>query len=67
EGIPYPNYFTEEILPVIKDNKLSMITFWRNDDRSERHHYLPYKGHSAEPDFKIFCESPIVLLEKDSN
>ena len=65
EGVGYPTYFTEEILPVLQDNKLSMITFWRNDDRSETHHFISYKGHSSEADFKKFCESPIILLEKD--
>ena len=57
-------YFTEEVQPVLEDNKLSMIVFWRNDDRSATHHYLPYKGHSAEADFVKFCKSPVILLEK---
>ena len=65
EGVRYPCYFTEEVLPVLEANKLSMITFWRNDDRSENHHYIPYKGHSSEDDFKKFCESPVILLERD--
>jgi mannan endo-1,4-beta-mannosidase len=65
EGVPYPYYFTEEVLPVLEENKLSMIVFWRNDDRSEKHHFISYKGHSSEADFKKFCESPVILLEKD--
>ena len=65
EGVPYPNYFTEEILPVLEENALSMIIFWRNDDRSERHHFISYKGHSSEADFKKFCQSPVILMGAD--
>ena len=67
EGVEYPRYFTEDVLPVLEVNKLSMITFWRNDDRSEKHHFISYKGHSSEEDFKKFCESPVILLETDTN
>ena len=65
EGVPYPQYFTEEILPVLEDNNLSMVVFWRNDDRSEKHHYVSYKGHNSEADFLKFCQSPTILLEND--
>jgi len=65
EGVGYPHYFSEEVLPVLEKNKMSMIVFWRNDDRSVRHHFISYKGHDSEVDFKKFCESPIILLEKD--
>jgi len=52
-------------LPVLEMHNLSMIIFWRNDDRSANHHFLPYKGHAAEEDFIKFCESPVFLLEMD--
>ena len=65
EGVGYPRYFTEEILPVLEENKISMVIFWRNDDRSEKHHFISYKGHNSEEDFKKFCESPVILLEGD--
>jgi len=65
ESVGYPAYFTEEILPVLEINKISMIVFWRNDDRSQTHHYIPFKGHSAEVDFKNFCNSPIIRMESD--
>jgi len=64
EGVGYPRYFTEEVLPVLEENKISMIVFWRNDDRSEKHHYISYKGHSSEDDFIKFCESPVIILEE---
>jgi len=65
EGVDYPAYFTEEVLPVLEQNKVSMIVFWRSDDEMENHHYVPYKGHSAEKDFIRFTQSPRILLEKD--
>ncbi len=51
EGVPYPHYFTEEVLPALEKNKVSMIVFWRNDDRSRNHHFISYKGHASEEDF----------------
>ncbi|MDR2040068.1 MAG: glycoside hydrolase family 26 protein [Bacteroidales bacterium] len=65
ESVNYPTYFTEEILPVLEKNHISMIVFWRNDSRSQTHFYIPFKGHSAEADFLKFVQSPGILLEKD--
>ena len=65
EGVGYPDYFTEEILPALEVNNLSMIIFWRNEDGSQRHHFLPFRGHDAEADFVKFSESPTIMLEKD--
>jgi len=65
EGVGYPRYFTEEVLPALENNKISMIVFWRNDDRSANHHFISYKGHSSEEDFRKFCESPVILLERN--
>ena len=67
EGVGYPRYFTEEILPVLERHNLSMIIFWRNDDRSATHHFLPFVGHPAAEDFVKFTESPIILMERDLN
>ncbi len=65
EGVKYPAYFTEEILPTLKKNEVSFIVFWRNDDEMENHHFLPFKGDVAHKDFVKFCKDPKILLLKD--
>ena len=65
EGVPYDKYFTEEVLPYVTKYNPSLIIFWRNDDESLYHHYLPYKGHPAETDFIEFYKSENIYLEND--
>jgi mannan endo-1,4-beta-mannosidase len=65
EGVPYDKYFTQEILPPIEKNKLSLFVFWRNDDIMATHHFLPYKGHKAETDFIEFCNSEKIVLNDE--
>ena len=43
----------------------SLINFWRNDDVSKDHHFLTFKGHSAESDFIDFSKSENILFESD--
>lgn len=62
EGVPYDKYFTQEVLPYLNKNKVSLLVFWRNDDIMSGHHFLPYKGHKAESDFIEFCNSGKVIL-----
>ncbi len=63
EGVTYDKYFTREVLPYITNSNPSLLIFWRNDDESSNHHFLPYKGHPAEPDFIEFCDSDHIVLE----
>lgn len=65
EGVKYPTYFTEEVLPALKGNQLSFVMFWRNDDEMKDHHFLPFKGDVSEKDFVKFCKDSKVLLLKD--
>lgn len=67
EGIPYNTYFTEVVYPIINQYDIAWVLFWRNAWETDKpnHHYLPYKGHSSVPDFKLFVEKPEILLNKD--
>ncbi|WP_179318106.1 glycoside hydrolase family 26 protein [Winogradskyella helgolandensis] len=65
EKIPTNNWFTEVLYPAIKDSGISWILFWRNHDKN--HHYMPYKGHTNELDFKKFKTFPKTLFLKDIN
>lgn len=63
EKIPNTSWFTNRLYPAIKDSGIAWILFWRN--YRESHHYMPYKGHMAEGDFRKFEALPQTLFLKD--
>lgn len=63
ETIPDSLWFTNRLYPAIKDSGIAWVLFWRNYITS--HHYMPYKGHMAEEDFKAFEALPETLFLKD--
>lgn len=65
EAIPTNNWFTEVLYPNIENSGIAWILFWRND--SKTHHYLPYKDHSSEADFKAFKKLPKTMFLQDVN
>lgn len=65
EAIPTENWYTDVLYPNIKDSGISWILFWRNANKS--HHYMPYKFHKNEADFKKFHELTKTLFLKDLN
>jgi len=66
ESVPYPQYFTDVVYPVINQYKIGWVLFWRNAwEPDKRHHYyIPFKGHPAEADFMEFVEKPDILMNK---
>lgn len=67
EGVKYNRYFTEIIYPLIRNQGITWVLFWRNayeQDKPE-HFYVPYKGHSAAKDFKRFVKKKDVLMNLD--
>lgn len=65
EKIPNTNWFTEVLYPIIENSGISWILFWRNANTG--HHYIPYKGHISEQDFKNFKNLPKTLFLNDIN
>ncbi len=65
EAIPTKNWFTEVLYPHIENSGIAWVLFWRN--HTKKHHYLPYKGHVNEEDFKAFKQLPKTLFLKDIN
>lgn len=63
EAIPTSNWFTEVLYPNIENTGISWILFWRNS--TKKHHYVPYKFHENEEDFKAFSELPKALFLND--
>ncbi|SFZ93444.1 mannan endo-1,4-beta-mannosidase [Flaviramulus basaltis] len=65
EAIPTNKWFTEVVYPSIENTGIAYILFWRN--YTKKHHYMPYKTHSSEEDFKVFEKLPKTLFLKDIN
>ncbi len=63
EKIQTPNWFTKVLYPNLENSGISWILFWRN--ARESHHYVPFKGHPLEEDFKNFKSLPKTLFLND--
>jgi mannan endo-1,4-beta-mannosidase len=62
EQVTEADWWTNIVLPVVKDTKLSYFLVWRNG--YDRHYYAPYEGQKSVPDFLKMIQSGKVLLEK---
>ena len=62
EGVPFANWWTGFLLPVIQDAGLSYVMVWRNARLT--HYYAPYPKHISANSFKLFLNNPKVLFEK---
>jgi mannan endo-1,4-beta-mannosidase len=69
ESIPDSTWWTETLLPIIKDYELSYVLVWRNAGYmpllKKMHYYAPYKGQVSENDFKKFYQTDKMLFEKE--
>jgi len=67
ESIPYPQYFTDAIYPVVSQYRIGWVLFWRNAWEADKpnHFYAPFEGHSSAPDFKEYVAKPDVLMNQD--
>jgi len=67
EGLPDIKWYTEHLDKVISANEktkqLSYILVWRNFSKS--HHYAPYPGEAAVPDFLEWVNKPDIWLLND--
>lgn len=67
DDLRIPNWYTRCILGAIKatetTKKIAYFATWRN--ASPVHHFVPYPGHAAVPDFQAFYDDPITMFLKD--
>jgi mannan endo-1,4-beta-mannosidase len=54
------NWWTETLLPVIKDAGLSYVLVWRNEGK--RQFFAPYPGQASAENFKTFYNNPGLLF-----
>jgi mannan endo-1,4-beta-mannosidase len=69
ETIPDKTWWTNTLLPIIKEFKISYVLVWRNhgwkEDENKFHYYAPYPGHPSSADFIKFYENTNTLFLKD--
>jgi len=64
-GLQTKDWYSNVLYPSITNTGIAWVLFWRNYNLT--HHYMPYKGHQSEDDFKSFKEKPDVLFLGDIN
>ena len=62
EKITEVNWWTNIVLPVVQDSKLSYFLVWRNGRPD--HYYAPYQGQQSTADFMKMISTDKVWLEK---
>ena len=65
-GVPYDNYWTNEISIPLTGKKVSMVVLWRNKfEPGGTHYFAPFEGHSSSTNFKLLFDNPRMLFSKD--
>lgn len=67
--LPDSTWWTNVLLPVLKDHRVSYALAWRNagvKKIDDTEYYVPYKGSSSSNDFIKFCNDEKILLQKDA-
>ena len=65
EGLPMERWFTEVLYPVVDAVNPAYVMVWRNAEERPTHHYAPYPGHPAAPDFVTFTKQENIFLQGD--
>jgi hypothetical protein len=67
--IPYATWWTNTLLPGIRNHKIAYVLVWRNAGykykEKQVEYYAPYKGQASEADFLEFFRLPQTLFQDD--
>lgn len=66
-GIPDPAWWTETLLPAIKEYPLSYVLVWRNAGAEPKHYFAPYLGQTSAKNFIDFKNKDNILFLSDIN
>ncbi|MBQ9712927.1 MAG: beta-mannosidase, partial [Bacteroidales bacterium] len=66
EGIPYGEWWTGVLLPVLREYPVAYVLTWRNAHDRAEHFYAPFPGSGDSEDFIAFHDDPatVFLQEK---
>lgn len=62
ESIPMAGWWTDVLLPLLKENPVSYVVVWRNAHDKPGHFYAPYPGQISEESFKTFATDSTIIL-----
>lgn len=65
ESITMPDWYTDVLLPMLKENEVAYVVVWRNAHDNPKHYYVPFKEHPAEKSFVTFTSYPKILMLRD--
>ena len=65
QNVPDPQWFTQTLLPVVKEYPISYVLLWRNAWDNPKENYVAAPGKPTVKDFKKFCKDKKVLMCKD--
>ncbi len=67
ETVPMANWWTEVLVPAVKDYPVAYALVWRNaySKTKENHFYGPYAGQVSAEDFVKFYEMPQTIFAND--
>ena len=69
ETVPDKTWWTNTLLPIINNFKISYVLVWRNKgwkaDENKFHYYAPYPTHPSSADFVKFYDDSKTLFLKD--
>lgn len=67
EGVSDPSWWTNVLLPAMKEYKVAYVLLWRNAHDRPGHYFAPYPGQVSEQDFIKFEQDEKTLFESDIN
>ncbi len=65
EAIPYENWWTKTLAPVIDKHNIAYVVVWRNAHNKENHFFAPYPGQISANDFVKFYNDKRSLFLND--
>lgn len=65
QNVPDPTWFTQCLLPVIKDYPICYVLLWRNAWDNPKENYVAAPGKPTVNDFRKFYQDKLTLFVKD--
>lgn len=67
EGVTMPAWWTEVLLPAVKEWPAAYVVVWRNAHDKPGHFFAPYPGHESADNFKAFYSDSTTLFARELN
>lgn len=65
EGVTMDTWWTDVLLPAVKEWPVSYVVVWRNAHDKPGHFFAPFPGHSSADNFKAFAADSATLFARD--